>query len=204
MDEIVDLDASQWDPWQPERVAELLRDVEAPWAVGGGWAVDLFVGTQTREHADIEIGIPAECFGDVEAALAGFELFVVVGSGRGIRLEDGRDRLEDTYQVWVRDPRTQRYVLDVMREPSTADSWIFRRDRCVQLPQAEAIERTPSGIPYLRPGIVLLFKAKSVRDKDQLDFDAVLPRLEPGERAWLAEALGLAQPGHAWIAELVA
>ncbi len=52
------------------------------------------------------------------------------------------------------------------------------------------IEWTDDGIPYGRPEIVLLFKAKyAVRDRDQADFEAVVPRLEPERRRWLAEAL---------------
>jgi len=59
------------------------------------------------------------------------------------------------------------------------------------------------GIPYGRPEIVLLFKAKhSDRDRDQADFEAVAPRLEPERRRWLAEELELVHPGHPWLADL--
>ena len=62
------------------------------------------------------------------------------------------------------------------------------------------IERTDDGIPYARPEIVLLFKAKhSDRPKDEADLAAVLPRLEPARRRWLAEALALVHPGHPWL-----
>jgi hypothetical protein len=39
------------------------------------------------------------------------------------------------------------------------------------------IAHTNDGIPYARPEIVLLFKAKAARAKDD-DFAAVLPRLD--------------------------
>ena len=202
--EIVELDGSRWDAWNPSSVAELLRDVDAPWAIAGGWAVDLFVGTQTREHADLEIVVPAGSFDEVAEALAGFELFVVVGSGRGVLLEDGRDLLADTHQVWVCDPETERFCLDVMREPSTGGTWVFRRDERIRRPYVDAVARTAAGIPYLRPELVLLFKAKSAESKDQLDFDTVRPLLAREDRAWLADALGLVHPGHRWITELAA
>jgi len=32
--------------------------------------------------------------------------------------------------------------------------------------------------------------------------EAVVPRLEPERRRWLAEALELVHPGHPWLAEL--
>jgi hypothetical protein len=204
VEEIAELDASQWDAWQPVRVAELLREVNVPWAVAGGWAIDLFLGAQTREHADIEIAVSDDDFDEIAAALSGFDLFVVLGAGRGVRLDDGRHRLADTHQVWVRDPGTHRYVLDVMREPSSAGTWVFRRDRRVRMPYGRAVGRTTAGIPYLRPEIALLFKAKSAAGKDQLDFEAVLPRIDSAQRTWLAEALELVHPGHRWIAELAA
>ena len=38
-------------------VATLMRGFPAPWFVSGGWAIDLFLGDVTRDHADIELGI---------------------------------------------------------------------------------------------------------------------------------------------------
>ncbi|HEX5939969.1 MAG TPA: hypothetical protein VFZ12_06380, partial [Dehalococcoidia bacterium] len=55
------------------------------------------------------------------------------------------------------------------------------------------------GIPYLRPEICLLFKAKAVRDKDRADFEAALPRMSHAQRAWLHTALERVHPDHDWI-----
>ena len=64
--------------------------------------------------------------------------------------------------------------------------------------------RSEDGIPYGRPEIVLLFKARhSDRPKDEADFAAVLPRLGPARRRWLADALELVHPGHPWLERLV-
>jgi hypothetical protein len=50
---------------------------------------------------------------------------------------------------------------------------------------------------------LLLYKAKHAdRERDQRDFEAVLPHLEPERRRWLAEALELVHPGHAWLPRL--
>ena len=67
---------------------------------------------------------------------------------------------------------------------------------------ASLISRTADGIPYLQPEVVLLFKAKAVRPKDELDFAAVLPHLESSRRLWLRDALTLVHPGHAWLESL--
>ena len=57
-----------------------------------------------------------------------------------------------------------------MREPADGDTWICRRDERIRMPYDQVIERTADGIPYGRPEIVLLFKAKAARPKDDADF----------------------------------
>ena len=113
------------------------------------------------------------------------------------------EELADTHQSWFREPATGRWRLDVFREPSHGRTWICRRDGRLQRPFAEVIQRTPDGIPYGAPEVVLLYKAKHTRDKDEADFVAVLPLLSLGAGgAWLAEALQLVHPGHRWLAQL--
>ncbi len=82
------------------------------------------------------------------------------------------------------------------------DIWICRRDGSIRLPYGEIVHHTRDGIPYLAPELVLLFKAKHVRPKDQADFDATLPHLSPEQRASLARLLDRVHPGHPWLAGL--
>jgi hypothetical protein len=103
------------------------------------------------------------------------------------------------------DPRAgdRPLALRRLREPSDGDTWICRRDPKIRLPYGQVIERAADGIPYGRPEIILLYKAKhALRERDQRDFEAVLPDLEPERRRWLAEALDLVHPGHAWLRHL--
>ena len=46
-----------WQPWQPEEVASFFSTLTVPWWIAGGWALDLFLGVQTREHEDIDVQI---------------------------------------------------------------------------------------------------------------------------------------------------
>jgi hypothetical protein len=102
----------------------------------------------------------------------------------------------------VRDPGTCAWRLDLFREPWEGETWVFRRDPRLRLPLARAIATTAEGIPYARPEIVLLFKAKAPSAKDEADRAAALPHLEGPARAWLREALRLVHPGHEWLAAL--
>jgi hypothetical protein len=200
-----ELDSDRWDAWEPAEAARRLAGVKAPWYVAAGWAIDLFLGGKRREHEDLEIAIPAASLDELVAALAGHEIYAVRVPGKGIftLLEEAGDGLVETHQTWVRDPGTGDWRLDLFREPSTADTWICRRDERIRLPFSEAILRTDDGIPYGRPEIILLYKAKhSLREKDQADFEATLPLLDGPARARAAEWISLVHPDHRWLQEL--
>lgn len=194
--EVLDEDPS-WDAWRPEEIARLLAGVPVPWYVASGWAIDLFRGGQTREHEDLEIAVPAGAgFASVRQALAGYDI-EVVGPGRRWPLDS--PAFDVLHQSWVSEPATGVYRLDIFREPHDGDTWICRRDETIRLPYDQIIRRTPAGIPYLVPEIVLLFKAKHARPKDETDLRGTLPLLDPAAHDWLGWALRRVHPGHRWI-----
>jgi hypothetical protein len=194
-------DVTAWEAWRPEEVARRLAGVQAPWYVAGGWAIDLFLGKEHREHEDLEIAIPHARFGEVAAALPDLDFFVV-GDGLAWPLDQAGTIFDAHHQTWARDRSNGRWRLDVFREPADGDIWISRRDERIRLPYAQLIARTAAGIPYGKPEIILLFKAKGSRSKDEDDFATVLPRLDARARIWLREALSLIHPGHHWITAL--
>lgn len=194
------LEARWADCWKPHHVARRLAGISVPWYVAAGWALDLFRGEQTREHHDIEIAVPAWRFPEIGERFAEFT-FDAVGAGR-IWESASLQVLSATRQTWLREPATGRYLLDVFREPHDGEAWICRRDETIRLPYAEIIRHTPDRIPYLSPELVLLFKAKHVRPKDQADFDGVLPLLAHAQRETLSRLLTQVHPGHAWLAAL--
>jgi hypothetical protein len=182
-------------------VARRLAGVHASWYVAAGWAIDLFLGYQRREQEDIEVAVPRTRFGEVVRALAGCEFFVV-GDGLAWPLARAGAMFEVHHQTWVREPATGPWRLDVFREPSDGAIWVYRRDGRLRLPHDRLIARTGDGIPYARPEVVLLFKARGARPKDDDDLAAVLPRLGPQGRRWLTEALEVVHLNHRWLADL--
>ena len=180
-----------------------MEETEVPWYVAAGWAIDLYLGGDHREHEDLEIAVPNDRLDEIVAAFPELEFCVITGPQEATPLGDARDRLNDTHQTWAREPESGLWRFDVFREPSDGDTWLCRRDETIRLPYERVIERTDDRIPYCRPEIALLFKAKhSVRDRDQGDFEAAVPRLEPERRQWLAEALARIHPGHPWLARI--
>src|SRR5262245_46571552 len=58
---------TQWQAWAPAEAAPRLAGCPVPWAVAGGWAVDLHLGRTTRAHSDLEIAIPRAAFPTLRA-----------------------------------------------------------------------------------------------------------------------------------------
>jgi Aminoglycoside-2''-adenylyltransferase len=56
-----------------------MADVDFPWFVAGGWAIELFLGTQTREHEDLEIASPSSFFETLPPRFPEFDFWVPQG-----------------------------------------------------------------------------------------------------------------------------
>jgi hypothetical protein len=200
---LFDEQATPWRAWSPEDVTAHLETIHASsrplrWAVAAGWAIDLHLGRVTRPHSDLEIVLLDE---DSPAVLAAF-------SEPAWRWEipiDGRlyprnsAAFEESHQTWLWSEQAQGFVLDIFRDRHEGETWLCRRDETIRRPWSEVVCRTPTGIPYLAPEIVLLFKAKHAREKDVQDLHATLPAMSPDRRAWLRSALQQVHPGHAWL-----
>ena len=194
-------DDADWRPWRPEEAAERLEGLDAPWCVAAGWAIDLFVGYERREHEDLEIAAPADAFPNIGALLDDLD-FYAVGDGEVTTLDEAPERVAATHQTWGLDRAAFEWRIDVFREPSAGREWVCRRDDRIRLAYDELIERTADGIPYVRPEVALLFKAKAARPKDDDDLNDALPLLGPSRRALLHDWIALVHPGHVWLERL--
>jgi aminoglycoside-2''-adenylyltransferase len=194
-------DIEAWDAWHPRVVAQRLAGADFPWCVAGGWAVDLFLGEQTRPHGDLEIAVPYDAFVRVPPLVPELEFWVPQGQGR-LAPASPATLAGESHQSWAFERAAGVWRVDVFREPHDGDTWICRREPRIRLPYSRVI--VPGEVPYLAPEIALLFKAKwSDLAKNQADFAAALPRLSEAQRTWLDDALALAHPDHPWRGLLV-
>jgi hypothetical protein len=122
-----------------------------------------------------------------------------VGGGERQRIFD-EPFPPDKHQCWVLDRRAAKWRLDVMLEPGDRDTWVYRRAPAIVGPRDSFVLRDVTGIPFLAPQAVLLFKAAS-RAKDDADFENVLPHLSQDARTWLRDALA-AHPSNRWAEKL--
>jgi hypothetical protein len=107
-------DDAEWDAWRPDEAAARLAEVNVPWYVAAGWAIDLFLGTERREHEDLELGVPAARFDQVAAALGQLD-FHVVGRGRVEPLVEAGELMETAHQTWGLDRPANVWRVDVFR-----------------------------------------------------------------------------------------
>ena len=86
-----------------------------------------------------------------------------------------------------------------MIQEAEGDLWHYRRDDRVY-GRIDDLALKVDGVPCLRMDLQLLFKAKSLRPKDELDFQQLLPHLSEGQRRTLLDWMRLTcTDGHHWI-----
>lgn len=187
-------------PPEPAAVAGLMQGFPAPWCIAGGWALDLLLGRMTRAHGDVDVAIFRTDQMLLRGQLAGWSFRKVVG---GVMVDwTAGERLDPpVHEVHALAPGGGRSLEFLLNERSGGE-WVFRRNPAVRCPADRVVVYSGSGLPLLCPAIVLLYKAKHTRAVDERDFDAALPSLSPGQRAWLRGALQVAHPGHPWLARL--
>jgi hypothetical protein len=177
-----------------------LTAVGAPWALAGGWALELACDVVPRDHADVDIAIFREDQQRFRRAFAGFTCEQVVA---GVVQPWSADTwiAAPVHELHIRAPDDGSSVLELLMNEREEAHWVYRRDPRIRRAMDVALQ-THRGIPVLAPEIVLLYKSKAPRQTDQEDFERVLPVLRADAAAWLRSALELASPGHAWAAAL--
>ena len=187
-----------WSGLRPVEVQTLFAHVSSPWWICGGWAIDLWVGRSTRDHADLDIGCADSLVAQIVGELEGWEVFLAkAGTLSPWRPGDALDG-----SLWLSRRGSATWDVQLMPERTTGDNWHFRRDHSVTRTRSDLTWTTPDGMPVLKPEIQLLYKAKSVRPKDQADFEVTVPTLSEDSRAWLSATIRRLYPSHPWLSHL--
>ena len=191
-------------PIRPLSLAEagaLFDGAPLRWWVAGGWSVEL--GTVPRRfHEDLEIAVPRRDLPALRDWLRDYHLWDTHEAA--LRFV-GPDEIvpDDHEQLWMRRDAYSPWLLDLMLTPAVGETWLYKRDERVSRPLDSVVRVGADGIPYQRPEISLLFKARRRWEKDELDFAAVVRELDASDRAWLRDAIALTEPPHhPWLARL--
>ncbi len=101
--------------------------------------------------------------------------------------------------LWARGEPAGPWQLQFILAQHDGDDWLYRHDESIRLALTDAILHDERGIPFARPEIVLLSKARLVRELDEQDFAAALPLLGETSRRRLREWL---PEQHPWRGRL--
>ena len=165
---------------------------ERPWFLCGGWAIDAWLGEQTRSHLDVDICVFIDDQQALFQHLDGWNLVAhddetedalqarpgawrpssEIWSGRRLILPahlharpPGEANLAALMQ-WVTPPHTavrDGLDFDIIFNEGDAESWVLNDSPRIVLPMEKAVRRTPAGIPSATPEVLAFFKASAYR-----------------------------------------
>lgn len=187
-------DLGPWDPLLLGELVALMDGFDARWWIAGGHALELHLGRSWRRHDDIDAGVCRSDVPRLHDLLAGWEVFVA-SAGRLIEWR-GRpvEASRNENNLWVRRPGGP-WRFDITVGGGDDHEWVYRRDPAFRLPWDRAVLCSSDGVPYLAPGLQLLFKSENVRAKDRRDAEVVIPELDP----WSLDLLDARLPrDHPW------
>jgi Aminoglycoside-2''-adenylyltransferase len=189
------------------RVADLMSTFDGIWYVCGGWAVDAWLGRQTRDHDDVDIVVFQDDLDALLAHLAGWQLNAHDSlTPDSVEQWDGR-RLHLPAHIHARLGGSN---LDIQVNERSGNDWLLSREPRIALDLRRSAAKSAWGLPTLFPEVILFFKATAYfgieglwgRPPDAADFLGLLPVLGTKQRGWLRDAISLAQPGHPWLSQL--
>jgi hypothetical protein len=192
----------EWAPLDPAGVAELMDGFTRPWWFVGGWAIEAFTRAP-REHEDVDLSILA-C--DIPALRdhVGDRWHLWSNHGGTLRplTDDHPDVLDVRSQIWIRATAQDPWVADLPITPDRDGLWTnkFLPDHVVPVDEATWVDA--DGLRHLRPEIVLFFKARHRRPKDERDLDRAWPLLDAGQRTWLRDAVRTLDAANPWLDRL--
>ncbi len=167
-----------WDPLRPEDADAEFATWAAPWWAGG-WALDLVLGRQTRDHGDLDLLVLRRDQASVREELLGWDVHVAEPPGTLRPWPVGETLPPAVHDVWCRRTPASPWAFQLMIDDTAGDDWLFRRNHRVRRPVRSLAGRASTAtMAVLSPEVQLLYKSKALRDKDVADFQAV--RTRPG------------------------
>ena len=194
-------------PYHPRDILSLLRSAPFQWWIAGGWAIDLFLRKQTREHFDVDVAISRDNQLLAQHYLDKWDFWSTKRDDDGNIIlrgwESGQILSNEFPGVWARESSHSPWRFEFLFNEIREQTWIFRYADNIQHPVTAIGQLSLDGIPYQLPEISLLQKALRLRAIDEQDFQQVLPHLSRTQRTQLAADIHKLNPEHPWLPALI-
>lgn len=143
-------------------IAEMLSSLDKPWYVAGGWAIDLYLQQQRRDHKDVDIAVFRQDQLTFQNYFLdrGWKLCKYVGDSTRVepwsiseqlKLPD-RGILAERSDMAM--PR-----MDILLSEKNGDRWYYHADSRITHQIKTLGIRSDLGVLFFSPEVVLLFKA---------------------------------------------
>ncbi len=191
-----------WDPLSVDEVKNVFKPFKHRWWIAGGWAIDLFLGKQTRKHEDIDVLVRRDDQLEVQKLLSDWDLWAADPPGTLKPWPKGEFLRKGLQDIWGRKTAKDPWQIQIMLFDTENEEWIFKRDESIRRNLKSISIKSKDGISLLAPEIQLLYKSKSLRAKDQQDFENALKAMSDDQKTWLKEAFKVYKEGHLWLNHL--
>ncbi|MFN0095883.1 MAG: nucleotidyltransferase domain-containing protein [Dehalococcoidia bacterium] len=209
-------------PADVARVAALFSAFPHPWALCGGWAVDVWLGRQTRAHHDVDLVIFAEHQQALREHFAGWQLVAhdlqwsgddPVWPGQPIPDRSRWDGRTVTVpgHFHLRAPDDESFDFEVNLLDREGAEWVLSREPRLALPLTDVIRPCAWGFDAVAPEVAAYYKVVGVPDANDLapqmrphdiaDVGLLVPALPPERLTWLRAAVATVAPDHPWLAD---
>jgi ribosomal protein S18 acetylase RimI-like enzyme len=192
-----------WKPLSVVEVKKVFEPFKSKWWIAGGWAIDLFLKKQTRPHDDIDVLIRREDQLEIQDLLADWDLWAADPPGTLKPWAKGEFLKKGLQDIWGRKTPKDPWQIQIMLFDTENGDWIFKRDESIRRSLESVAITTHDGLFLLAPEVQLLYKSKSLRAKDQQDFQNAIIAMSDDQKSWLKVALkSVYKEGHIWLNHL--
>lgn len=195
-----------WNPLSTEEAWLLFSEAPFPAWIAGGLALELAVGRSIRDrHSDIDVLLLRGDHLKAREWMSGWDCWVADPPGTLRAWPTGQILAAEVHDIWCRRSRDDDWRIQLMLdETDDHNNWVSRRNAEIFEPMSKITRTTASGVKYLAPHIQLYYKAKNIREKDQIDFDAVMSSGIDIDSSWLRQAIIQSYgPLHPWLEMLL-
>ena len=162
--------------------------------------MELAVGHVIRKHSDIDVLFLRRDHLAVRELLIACDCWAADPPGKLRKWPMGERLGDDVHDIWCRTASQDDWRIQLMLDESDGSDWVSRRDNGIRAPIQDIARTTSTGVRYLAPHIQLYYKAKNLRDKDEVDFDAVLGSGISVDKSWLRNAISRSYGAqHPWL-----